>query len=59
LNNLFKEKHPKTSEVIHPNHRSTVREAAEEAEISKTMCHEILMKIWACIMLQPNLCRVC
>jgi hypothetical protein len=45
----------RVQEVIQSN-RLTVCEAAEEVGISKTMCHEIRMKIWACVMLQPNLC---
>jgi len=35
-------KHPKSSKVIRPNCRLTVREVAEEAKISKSTCHEIL-----------------
>jgi hypothetical protein len=31
-------------EVIHSNRRSSVREVAEEGSISRTICHEILMK---------------
>jgi hypothetical protein len=48
--------------VIHSSRRLTVREVAEDAGISTTTtknCHEIFTEIWACIILQPNLCHVC
>ena len=40
----------KVREVIRSNRRLTVREVAEEASISKTVCHEILTE---------NLCQAC
>jgi transposase len=46
----------KVREVIRSNRCLTVREVAEEMSISKTVCHKFLLKIWARIALQPNVC---
>ena len=46
--------------IINSNCHLTIHEVAEEDGISKTLCHmRFSLKIWACIMLQRNLCRIC
>jgi len=46
--------------MIHSSCHLTIHEVAEEVGISKTLCHmRFSLKIWACIALQQNLCRIC